>query len=194
MRRALAEITEAAFPDGEGVVRLQASRDGRGPHLVGVARSLGDDPNPWSAILATLPHDGREFHGGHKVTSRLTLALAAEQAAAGGADEALLVDAAGRLVEGSRASVFAALERGPLATPPLARGAVSGIAREVVLERVPGTVEHDVSRAELAAAREIIAVNAVRGARPITILDGAPVGDGRPGRWAPRLAEALARD
>ena len=35
---------------------------------------------------------------------------------------------------------------------------------------------------------------AVRGARSITRLEDAPVGNGSPGPWAERLAAALARD
>jgi D-alanine transaminase len=63
-----------------------------------------------------------------------------------------------------------------------------------VLERVPEIAERDVAAAELDGAHEIIALNAVRGARPITRLEDTPVGDGRAGPWAERLAAALARD
>jgi hypothetical protein len=45
-----------------------------------------------------------------------------------------------------------------------------------------------------ATAAEIIALNAVRGALPITRLEGRPVGGGKPGPWPRRLAEALASD
>ena len=42
--RALAELAKAAFDDGDGIVRLEASRDGDGKlHLVGVPRALGPD-------------------------------------------------------------------------------------------------------------------------------------------------------
>ena len=37
-------------------------------------------------------------------------------------------------------------------------------------------------------------MNAVRGALPITRLEGRPVGDGKPGPWARRLAAALEAD
>ena len=47
---------------------------------------------------------------------------------------------------------------------------------------------------ELRGAREIVVANAVRGARAVVRLDGAPVGDGRPGAWARRLDSALAAD
>ncbi len=195
VRRALSELAEAAFGKGEGIVRIQASRDGDGHlHLIGIPRPLGPEPPTWSAILVPTPHDGAGLAAGLKVSSRLTLALAAEASDDAGVDEALLLDAAGRLVEGARSNILIAGDDGQLATPPLALGAVSGVARGVVLERVSELVERDVSRQELLAAHEIVAVNAVRGACPITTLDGRPVGDGRPGAWAERLAAALARD
>jgi branched-subunit amino acid aminotransferase/4-amino-4-deoxychorismate lyase len=166
VRRALEELAQAAFGPGDGVVRLQASRDGDGRlHLIGVPRPLGPEPSEWSAIVVALTHEGGGLRAGLKVSSRLTLALAAD----------------------------AAREAGP-ATPPDAKGAVSGIARAVALERIPEIQERDVSSAELRGAREVIALNAVRGACPITRIDGAPVGDGRPGPWAARVAAALARD
>jgi D-alanine transaminase len=124
----------------------------------------------------------------------LSLALANDAARDAGSDEALLVDAAGRLIEGARTNAIIVDAAGGLSTPPLALGAVAGIAREVLLERVPELVERIVLEAELRHAREIIAVNAVRGARPIVRLDDAPVGNGRPGPWARRLDEALMGD
>jgi branched-subunit amino acid aminotransferase/4-amino-4-deoxychorismate lyase len=51
-----------------------------------------------------------------------------------------------------------------------------------------------VSRAQLAAAREILATNAVRGVRPVIALDGRPVGDGKPGPWSQRLDLLLEED
>jgi branched-subunit amino acid aminotransferase/4-amino-4-deoxychorismate lyase len=176
-------------------VRLQASRDGDGRlHLVGVPRPLGPDPVEWSAIVVQPPHDGGGLAPGLKVSSRLTMALASDAARGARADEALLVDAAGRLVEGTRSNIVVVPEGAGPATPPLASGAVAGIARDVVLERVSEIAERNVSAAELGRAREIVALNAVRGARPITRLEGSPVGDGRAGSWAKRLASVLAHD
>ena len=62
-----------------------------------------------------------------------------------------------------------------------------------VLESVParagGALDEDAWR----AAREIVLTNAVRGAMAVVAVDGAPVGDGRPGRW-PRDLHAVLRD
>jgi branched-subunit amino acid aminotransferase/4-amino-4-deoxychorismate lyase len=194
--RALEELARAAFGEGPGVVRLQASRDAEGNlHLVGVPRALGPETDAWSAVVVRLPGAaGPAAAAGAKVASRLAQALATDAARAAGADEALLLDAAGRLLEGARTNAIVVDAAGRLATPPLELGAVAGVAREVLLERVPELVERVVLEPELRRAGEIVATNAVRGARPVVRLDGAPVGDGRPGPWARRLDAALGGD
>jgi len=195
IRRAIADLGEAALPAGEGVVRLQLSRDAAGQtHLVGVARGLGKDPGEWSAIIAARPHDGVSLAGGIKVSSRLTLSLAADDARAAGVDEAVLLDANAQLIEGASSNLFVVSREGALGTPPVASGAVAGIARGLVLERIPEAEERAIPQPEWLAAAELIAVNAVRGARPITRLDDRKVGNGRPGVWSRRLADALAKD
>ena len=194
VRRCFRELADAAFSHGEGIVRIQASRDGSGDtHLVGLARDLGDGPARWAAITAPLPHEGPILAGGHKLTNRLVLALATDAATAAGADEALLFDREGFLVEGTRSNLVAALPDGRLLTPPLARGLVAGIAREVCFERVPELQEGDLALGDLRDASELIAINCVRGACAITELDGAPVGSAA-GAGRDLLATALERD
>ena len=192
-RRALRELAEAAFGGGDGVVRLQASRDAAGRvQLVATARTLGDDPREWTAICAAQRHDGGVVPGGPKLTNRLALALAADAAHRAGAQEALLFDGEGCLVEGARTNAIVATERGDLLTPPLARGGVAGIARAIALERMPELREGDVTAEDLFGAREIVVVNAVRGARSIATLDGRSIGGPQRPMHA-RLAEALER-
>jgi branched-subunit amino acid aminotransferase/4-amino-4-deoxychorismate lyase len=191
-RSALRELARAALPGGEGVVRLQLSRAAGALRLTGVPRGLGDDPPVWSAIRAPLVHEGAAVAGGHKLTTRLVHALAGDAARAAGCDEALLFDRDGYLVEASRSNIIWVDGEQRLLTPPLARGGVAGIAREVLAERVPLS-ERDVGIAALRSAQALFAINAVRGARPIALLDGAPVGDpGHP--WGARLSAALAHD
>lgn len=191
-RRALHELAAKALPGGEGAVRLQLSRDPRGLRLVGIPRGLGADPPVWTAIRAPQVHEGPLVAGGHKLTNRLLHVLAADAAHAAGADEALLFDRDGYLVEASRSNILWVDAEDRLLSPPLSRGGVAGVVLEVVAERVP-LVWRDAGPSAIREARALFAVNAVRGARPIARLDGKSVGDpAHP--WAARLAAALACD
>ncbi|HET6690412.1 MAG TPA: aminotransferase class IV [Miltoncostaeaceae bacterium] len=126
----------------------------------------------------------------HKTLSYAAWRVAQSRAEAAGAGHALLLDGDGRLGEAAVANVFCALADGVVVTAP-ADGLLPGIARAICLgaadaaERAP---EAD----EWRAAREIVAVNALRGAVAITAVDGATVGDGAPGPLASALAAALA--
>lgn len=193
-RRALEELAVAAFGGGDGIVRLQAMRDGEGElHLAALPRGLPLPKSEWTAIVAPQPHPGdAQPCAGAKTTGRLYCALAQQAAREAGADEAILLDAAGRMVEGATTNLFAVGPDGALVTPPLSRGPVAGIARAIVCQRVPAVCERDVRAGD--ALCELIAVNAVRGAVPIVRLDGRSVGDGRPGAFSRQLAQALERD
>jgi branched-subunit amino acid aminotransferase/4-amino-4-deoxychorismate lyase len=185
-------LGRASFGEGEGVVRLQASRDGAGSlRLVGVTRVLGPEPALWRAISPPFSHQGPAPYSGAKVTNHLLFAMARERAVRAGVEEAALFDVEGFLIEGARSNFVLARSDGSLATPSLRRGGVAGVAREVLLERLPEIAESDLHRRALGEARELIAVNAVRGASPVVELDGRPVGDGRPGPAALRLREIL---
>jgi branched-subunit amino acid aminotransferase/4-amino-4-deoxychorismate lyase len=193
VHRALRELSEAAFGDGSGVIRLQVSRRADGePQLVGIPRGLGIDHPDWSAVTSHLRPAGEVLEGGHKLTNRVVLGLSAELATAAGADEALLFDADDRLVEGARSNIVVVDGDDTPAAPAPELGAVSGIALQVALECFPEISRRTIRRDELGRTREIIALNSVRGARPITRLDGIPVGDGKAGDWARKLAGALA--
>jgi branched-subunit amino acid aminotransferase/4-amino-4-deoxychorismate lyase len=199
VRHALRDLARAAFGGGEGVVRVQLSRAGpsRGRTLgeprarvIGIPRALGDDDAEWSLLCAKLPHEGPLLAGGHKLTNRLVHALALDEARDAGVDEALLFDRQGRLVEGARSNPLVVGPDGRLRTPPLVRGCVDGIARQVLVERRVGLEEADLRRDDLVAARAVFCVNAVRGARPAASLDGSRLGrEHEP--WLERLSACL---
>ena len=193
--RALVELAAGTRDGSRTVVRLEVRRDDDGPlRLVGSRRAWGDDPPVWRAVTSPLAHPGPTPTSRAKSTERAAYLAALDAARAAGADDALLFDGAGFLVEGARTHLIVAGADGSLRTPPLARGGVAGIARAVLLDREPALRESDLSAADVAAARELIAVNAVRGARAITHLDGRPIGGARPGPWSQRLARALEAD
>jgi branched-subunit amino acid aminotransferase/4-amino-4-deoxychorismate lyase len=191
VRAELVALAAASRDDGrDRKLRLAVEPGADGAaKFAGSAASLEDDAAAWRAITAL--HPGASLLSAVKTTDRAPFEAALAAARAAGADEALLCDAAGFLVEGARTSVVAVLADGSLVTPPLARGAQAGVARAIALESIAELAERDLARARITTARELVALNAVRGARAIVALDGAPIGGGRPGPWAERLGRLL---
>jgi len=190
---AMAELGAACFGPEPGIVRFEASRSTRGRLcLTGTARALGPEPDRWQAVSAPFCHPGLAPWGGAKVTSHLLFVTARDHGAALGADECLLFDAAGYLVEGARSSPLFVDSRGGLCTPPPSRGGVAGVGLEALREHFPELHEADVTRSELPHQPELLVVNSVRGPVPVVRLDEQPIGAGKPGPWATRLRAALA--
>lgn len=109
-----------------------------------------------------------------KALAYLDRVLALDDALSRGADDAVRLDADGRVAECATANLFAVVAGG-LVTPP-AIAALAGVTRGVVLELAaaePIAVrEHAMTPAELAAADEIFVTSAVRGVMPVASLDG----------------------
>jgi branched-subunit amino acid aminotransferase/4-amino-4-deoxychorismate lyase len=188
---ALEDAARAELGAAQGVVRLEARRGAGGAaELVPGVRALGPDPALWSAVVAPGPHEGPGPFQGAKRSGWPCVERARAAAAAAGVDEALLFDAAGYLVEGGRSSLVVVRADGSAVAPPLARGRVRSVALEIALE-ARALAEGDVTLEELRRARELVALNAVRGARPIVRLDGRPVGAGAAGPLARTLETVL---
>jgi branched-chain amino acid aminotransferase len=114
-----------------------------------------------------------------KSMNYLTSALAKLEARQRGADEALLLNAAGHVAEASVANVFC-VRQGTLLTPPATDGALEGVTRRSVLELasregVPAQ-ERTLGRFDLLAAEEVFLTGT--GARIVAVgsLDGQPIG------------------
>ncbi|WP_431860995.1 aminotransferase class IV [Azospirillum sp.] len=123
-----------------------------------------------------------------KSLSYLDGVLARQEAARRGADDALLLNTAGRIAEASAANLFLRLDDA-LVTPPVSEGPLPGVLRAAVLEAFP-VVERPVTVEDLLLAEEAFLTSSL-GVRPVIAIDGQPVGDGRPGVVATRLAAAL---
>lgn len=118
-----------------------------------------------------------------KAITLLANVLHKQTATAQGADEALLVRD-GLVIEATASNVFAVLD-GVLVTPPIDPGMLTGVTRGLVLELADRDgIETRVAplpAARLAGASEIWVTSSTREVSPVTSLDGAAVGDGRPG-------------
>jgi len=122
----------------------------------------------------------------------LNRALAAKQ----GAGEALGLDGDDRVTEGSASNVFI-VSGGVVRTPPVGPSVLPGITREAVIEiaRRAGLDcrEEAVSRQRLAVADEVFITNTRIGVLPVTRIESAAVGDGRPGPLTRRLSALLSK-
>jgi branched-chain amino acid aminotransferase len=127
-----------------------------------------------------------------KSLNYLNNALAKLEARQRGADEALLLNAAGTVAEASVANVFV-LHGRTLATPPPTDGCLEGITRRTVLELAPAlgleARERSLSRTDLLGADEVFVTGTGAGIVPVRSLDGQAIGAGPPFAVAERLRE-----
>lgn len=114
--------------------------------------------------------------------------LARQEAAAARADDAVLLNTVGRVAEATAANIFLLIDGG-LVTPPVAEGALPGVMRAEVI-RLARAAEQPLAPADLARASEAFLSTAL-GIRPVTRIDGRPVGDGAAGLITQLLAARL---
>jgi D-alanine transaminase len=120
--------------------------------------------------------------------------LLRDEAAARGADEALLVRD-GLLTEGSSSTVFLCVG-GTLVTPPNDHRILPGTTRDAVLDLAREWLPVETCEVEarvLGNADEVWIASAGRGVLPVTDIDGAPVGNGRPGPLWTEMYHRLQR-
>ncbi|MGH0035973.1 MAG: aminotransferase class IV [Myxococcota bacterium] len=131
-----------------------------------------------------------------KSLNYLNSVLAKREARLRGADEALLLNAAGRVAEAAVANLFAVVG-GRLATPPPTEGALAGITRASLLELAPElgleVAETPLGRFDLLGASEVFLSGSGAGIVPVASLDGAAIGEPGVHPTADRLREAFGR-
>jgi D-alanine transaminase len=127
-----------------------------------------------------------------KAISLLPNVMARTAAVEAGAYEALLFRE-NLLTEGAASNVFV-VKDGRIMTPPHSPFILPGITRDALVEALSGSAdvvaEVQVPRSVVESADELWLSSSTRDIVPVTILDGKPVGDGKPG---PVYRRALAR-
>ena len=119
-----------------------------------------------------------------KSNNLINNALAMQEALRSGADEALMRNQAGDIVECSQSNFFIVRD-GALLTPPLTAGLLPGITREYVMEiaasvGVPAR-EQRLTPDDLRTAEEAFITGTTREVTPVVRVDDLVIGDGRPG-------------
>lgn len=130
---------------------------------------------------------------GYKTGNYLPNIMALRRAIERRGQDAILCNAEGKVTEGATSNIFL-IDNGELFTPDLAVGLLPGITRSKVIALakalgLPIKVQA-VEPEQLRRAQEIFLTSSVRGLMPVTQLDEAPVGTGRPGDLSLQLAQA----
>ena len=131
-----------------------------------------------------------------KSNNLLNNALAMQEALRSGAEEALMRNQDGELVECSQSNIFL-VKGGEALTPPLAAGLLPGITREFVLEMAGGlgvtAREARLTPDDLRSADEAFITGTTREVTPVVRIDDAVVGSGKPGPVTVKLLTEFRR-
>ena len=110
--------------------------------------------------------------------------LAKTEAVRAGYDEAILLNSAGFVSEGSGENIFV-VKDGMVATPLVSDGCLGGITRDSVIQILRDNghelVERSITRSELYFADEVFLCGTAAEVTPAREVDDRPVGDGTPG-------------
>jgi D-alanine transaminase len=145
-----------------------------------------------SGLPAVTAEDTRWARCDIKSVSLLANVLLRQLAVDHDASETLLIRE-GQLTDASASSVHVVRD-GVLHTPPnswkLLPGTTRGVIEEIAQKAGVAWQSAPVSASELRAADEILLGAATREIQPVTMLDGKPVGDGKPGPVWRKLYDA----
>jgi branched-chain amino acid aminotransferase len=121
--------------------------------------------------------------------------LAKQEALAAGHDEAIMLNDAGSVSEGSGMNLFL-VSNGVVYTPPVSSGILEGLTRNSVIELLHDdgveVVEVELARGSLYVADEIFLTGTAAEVSPIRAVDGREVGSGKRGPVTKRAQELFA--
>jgi branched-subunit amino acid aminotransferase/4-amino-4-deoxychorismate lyase len=196
-------IASLALPPAEGVAELVAEVGSASPpdHVLRVYRTERiliattaaipnglEEERVRGTSLRSIEMAPAEFLAGTKSTSYGAAFAARREAGRLGADEALFVSD-GTVLECATANIW--WRRGDeLFTPATRAGVLGGVTRGALLELEPAS-EGAFPFSDVVGADEVFTTSSIREVMPVVELDGAPVGNGRPGPAARRLQAAL---
>ena len=170
------------------------------PALVVTVKRIAPYPtnvDRWGAAAITMP-DLRWARCDIKTVNLLPNCLARQAAREKGAIEAVLFDeATGMVTEGAATSFWIVDEAGTIRTRPLSDSILPGCTRAALMAELHEAgiafEERAFSMEELGRAREAFITSATSFVKPITKIDGAPVGDGEVGPVVRKLFDIFAR-
>lgn len=149
-------------------------------------------PPAWNLVTSRIRLPAGETLALYKTCNKLPQILARAEADAAGADEALLLNTQGHIVEAATSNLFW-IQDTTLLTAPLTAGVLPGVTRAVVCELAAplglNLREAIIQPADLLAADGLTLSSSVVGIARGQTLDGVPL---RQSPWIPKLAHAYA--
>jgi branched-chain amino acid aminotransferase len=149
--------------------------------------------NGYRAVISTFRHNSRSGISGLKTTCYLENIMARREALMQEADEAVLLNEAGMVAEGSTSNIFI-VSGNKVTTPSVGDGILPGITREAVIELCPeleiSCREERISPEMLMGADEAFITGSVIEIMPLVSIGGRPLGNGKPGPITLRITEA----
>jgi D-alanine transaminase len=195
----------------DGIVYLQVTRGvarrdhafpppGTAPAIVVTARAQDAakaDRTAAEGIAVITVADNRWSRPDIKSVSLLPNILAKQAARDRGAREAWFIDARGFVTEGASSNAWIVTRDGEVVTRPADNSILNGISRLVALDAIAAQglrlAERPFTADEAKAAREAFVTAASQIVQPVVLIDGKPVGDGRPGPVATGLRREFHR-
>ena len=137
-----------------------------------------DPPARWKLVTSSYRVPASDPLAAFKTLNKLVHIMARSQAVERGADEALLLNTDGEVVEAASGNVFW-ISRNRVCTVPNGCGALPGITRAVVLEICPAlglqTNQRVIKPEALQMAEGVFITQSAFGVVPVVALDGKPV-------------------
>jgi D-alanine transaminase len=167
------------------------------PNFFLTVTELGDDTQIKTKGITVSTHpDWRWKRCDIKSLNLLANVLARRDAAKKGCDEAILVDEAGFITEGSSSAFFAIFGQ-TLQTAPLTANILSSITRKFVIKAAENigleVVEKSLTPRQASCADELFIAVTTKDIVPVVKFDSKLIGDGRPGKYTKLLIQEFRK-
>jgi branched-chain amino acid aminotransferase len=148
------------------------------------------------ATVATRRINPAALNPAVKSLNYLNNIMARIEANLAGADEALMLNDAGYVAEGTADNLFV-VKRGQIATPPVSAGALGGITRSVVFEIAAelgvNCFEKNITRHDVFTADECFLSGTAAEVVPVVKADSRVIGEGKPGAITTRMMDRFRK-
>lgn len=167
---ASARVTITHGEAARGLLPLQVPNPN---FVIAVFESATPSDKPFSACIVNTRKNEHTAASRVKTISYMDNILAKQEAMSQGYDEAILLNTASTVADGSISNVFMVKDQ-QIFTPPVSDGALPGVVRSILLEEFSGdfpVIEKSISPDELKQADEIFLTNALMGIKSVHKLN-----------------------